>query len=75
MHKFSVKGPVKLMQQVKIAHSFLQSVSHFSFLTNLENQQQYTAEFVLKALKHLFFALLVFITPEICPLFILSRKR
>ena len=32
-------------------------------LTNLENQLQCTAEFVPKALKQLFFVLIVFITP------------
>ena len=35
-----------------------------SFLTNLDNQLQCTAEFVPKALKQLFFVLIVFITPE-----------
>ena len=35
-----------------------------SFLTNLENQFQCTSEFVPKALKQLFFALIVSITPE-----------
>ena len=33
-------------------------------LTNLENQLQRTSEFVPKALKQLFFVLIVFITPE-----------
>ena len=35
-----------------------------SFLTNLENQLQCISEFVHKALKQLFFVLIVFITPE-----------
>ena len=35
-----------------------------SFLTELENQLQCTAEFVSKALKDLFFVLTVFITTE-----------
>ena len=35
-----------------------------SFLTNLENQLQCTAEFVPNALKQLFFVLIVFITVE-----------
>ena len=35
-----------------------------SFLTNLENQLQCASEFASKALKHLFFVLIVFITPE-----------
>ena len=43
-------------------------------MTNLENQLQCTSEFVPKALKQLFFVLVVFITPEICPVFILSSK-
>ena len=33
-------------------------------LTNLENELQCTSEFVPKALKQLFFVLIVFITPE-----------
>ena len=33
-------------------------------MANLENQLQCTAEFMTKALKQLFFALIVFITPE-----------
>ena len=33
-------------------------------MTNLENQLQCTSEFVPKALKQLFFVLIVFITPE-----------
>ena len=33
-------------------------------MTNLENQLQCVAEFVTKALKHLFFVLVVFITAE-----------
>ena len=36
-----------------------------SFFTNLENQLWCTAEFVPKALKQLFFVLIVFITPVI----------
>ena len=32
--------------------------------TNLENQLQCTAEFAPKALKQLFFVLIVFVTPE-----------
>ena len=63
----SLKGPVKLIQWVKIAHSFLQSVSNLHFITNLENQLQCAAEFVSKALKDLFFVLLVFITAENMP--------
>ena len=35
-----------------------------SFLTNLENQLQFTTEFVTKALKQLFFVSTVFIKPE-----------
>ena len=47
-----------------------------SFLSNLGNKLQYTAEFVPKALKQLFFVLVVltFITPEICPVFTLSSN-
>ena len=43
-------------------------IGHFnlldSFLTNFENQLQCTAEFVLNALKQLFFVLIVFTTVE-----------
>ena len=46
-------------------------MDHFVFrvflLTNLENQLQCTSEFVPKALKQLFFVLIVFITPENMP--------